>query len=137
MMFRRSRASKPQNRIDSLIGPGTRIDGDLNFSGGLRVDGQVVGKLSSSADKPAMLVVSEQARIEGEIRVEHVVINGTVVGPVYALEHLELQSKAKVTGDVHYKQIEIQLGAVVAGNLVHCDSGYSEKVVAFKPATAD
>jgi cytoskeletal protein CcmA (bactofilin family) len=137
MVFGRSKPRKPQNRIDSLIGPGTRIEGDVSFTGGLRVDGQVLGNVVGSGDKPSMLVLSEQARIEGEIRVGHVVINGTVAGPVHALEYLELQSKAKVTGDVHYKQIEIQVGAVVEGNLVYHDSQHSDKVVAFKPAALD
>jgi cytoskeletal protein CcmA (bactofilin family) len=136
-MFRKKEPRKPHNRIDSLIGQGTRVEGSVTFAGGLRVDGQVIGDVIGTGDKPSMLVLSEQARIEGEIRVSHVVINGTVAGPVHATEYLELQSKARVTGDVHYKNMEIQLGAVVEGNLVHQDSQYSEKVVAFKPASGD
>lgn len=137
MIFSSKKGGKPQNRIDSLIGQGTRIEGDVHFSGGLRVDGQVIGSVVGSGDQPSMVVLSEQARVQGEIRVAHVVINGTVVGPVHALEYLELQSKAKVTGDVHYRNIEIQRGAVVEGNLVHGDSQPSDKVVAFKPAAGD
>jgi cytoskeletal protein CcmA (bactofilin family) len=136
-MFGKKEPKKPQNRIDSLIGQGTRIEGNVCFSGGLRVDGQVVGDVTGAGDTPSMLVLSEQARIEGAIRVSHVVINGTVVGPVHAGDYLELQSKARVSGNVHYKNMEIQLGAVVEGNLVHQDSQYSEKVVAFKPASGD
>jgi cytoskeletal protein CcmA (bactofilin family) len=64
-------------------------------------------------------VLSERARVEGEIRVSHAVINGTVVGPVYGTQYVELQSKCKVSGDVHYRTLEIQLGAVVQGRLVH------------------
>jgi cytoskeletal protein CcmA (bactofilin family) len=136
-MFSRKEPKKPQNRIDSLIGQGTRIEGSVTFTGGLRVDGQVIGDVIGTGDKPSMLVLSEQARIEGEIRVSHVVINGTVVGPVHAVDYLELQSKAKVAGNVHYKNMEIQMGAVVEGNLVHQESQYTEKVVALKPAAAD
>jgi cytoskeletal protein CcmA (bactofilin family) len=83
------------------------------------------------------LVLSEQAQIEGEIRVSHVVINGTVVGPVHAAEYVELQAKANVTGDVHYKTLEIQLGAVVQGRLVYQSDSKSEKIVQFKPATSE
>ncbi|HEX6829392.1 MAG TPA: polymer-forming cytoskeletal protein [Burkholderiales bacterium] len=136
-MFGRKEPKKPQNRIDSLIGQGTRIEGNVTFSGGLRVDGQVIGDVTGIGDKASMLVLSEQARIEGAIRVSHLVINGTVAGPVYAMDYLELQGKARINGDVHYKNMEIQMGAVVAGNLVHQDSQYSEKVVAFKPASGD
>lgn len=111
--------NKPQNRIDSLVGAGTRIDGDVTFTGGLRIDGEVRGNVRGVADKPSTLVLSENARIEGEISVSHVVINGTVIGPVRAGEFLELQSRARVTGDVEYSTIEIHLGAVVQGRMVH------------------
>src|SRR5574340_1124572 len=112
-----SKGSKPQNRIDCLIGAGTRIEGDITFAGGLRVDGHVRGNVLAADGKPGTLVLSEQAQIEGEIRVSHAVINGTVVGPVHATEYVELQAKANVTGDVYYKTIEMQLGAVVQGRL--------------------
>ncbi len=118
-MFGGRKPAKPQSRIDSLIGAGTRIEGDLYFTGGLRIDGEVRGKVTAAPDTAATLVVSEEARVEGEIRVSHLVINGTVVGPVHAAEFLELQAKARITGDVHYHRIEMHLGAVVDGRLVH------------------
>lgn len=136
-MFGSNNSNKPQNRIDCLIGAGTTINGDINFSGGLRVDGHVRGNVISAEDKPGTLVLSDQARIEGEIRVAHAVINGTVVGPVNAVEYVELQGKANVTGDVHYRTLEIQLGAVVQGRLVYQPEGKSDKVVPIKPAVAE
>ncbi|MBI5108264.1 MAG: polymer-forming cytoskeletal protein [Rhodocyclales bacterium] len=111
--------SKPQGRIDSLIGAGTALVGDVTFSGGLRVDGEVRGNVRSADGQPATLVLSEHARIEGEIAVSHVVINGTVIGPVHSSDFLELQPRAKVTGDVEYATIEMHLGAIVQGRLVH------------------
>ena len=113
------RDSKPQNRIDSLIGATTRIEGNIFFSGGLRVDGAVRGNVAGLADQPATLVVSEQARIDGEVQAAHVVVNGTINGPVDARETLELQAGSRVKGDIHYKSIEIQQGAVIEGRLVH------------------
>ena len=113
------RESKPHNRIDSLIGATTRIEGNLFFSGGLRIDGTVRGNVAALPDQPCTLVLSEHARIEGEVRAAHVVINGTVTGPVFASESLELQANAKVKGDVHYESIEIVRGAVVEGRLIH------------------
>lgn len=135
-MFGNNR-SKPQNRIDCLIGAGTVIEGSITFTGGLRIDGRVKGNVIAAADKPGTLVLSEQAQIDGEIHVSHAVINGTVTGPVHATEYIELQAKANVTGDVHYKTLEVQLGAVVQGRLVHQDAGKSDKIVQFKPASAD
>jgi cytoskeletal protein CcmA (bactofilin family) len=130
-MFGAKGNTKPQNRIDCLIGTGTTIEGDITFTGGLRVDGRVKGSVVAADGKSSTLVLSEQAQIEGEIRVSHVVINGTVVGPIHAGEYLELQAKGNVTGDVYYKTLEIQLGAVVQGRLVYQSEGKSEKVVQF------
>ena len=133
-MFRK-KASKPQNRIDSLIGAGTMIEGNVTFSGGLRVDGEIKGNVRAAGDGPTTLVISEHAKVEGEIAVSHVVINGTVNGPVVSSEFLELQDKARVNGDVQYSSIEIQLGAVVQGNLVH--TGTMAKSVELKLASAN
>lgn len=130
--------SKPQNRIDSLIGAGTVITGDLNFSGGMRIDGQVNGNVVATPGKPSTLVLSELAQINGNVDVTHLVVNGTINGAVTASEYLELQSKAKVTGDVNYATIEIQLGAVVDGRLLHGTAGGErEKVVSLKVGKAE
>ena len=136
-MFGGKGGSKPHNNIECLIGAGTTIEGNIIFAGGLRVDGRVRGDVIATEGKPGTLVLSEQAQIEGEIRVSHVVINGTVIGPVHAAEYVELQPKANVTGDVHYRTLEIQLGAVVQGRLVYESEGKSENVVQLKPATVD
>ena len=136
-MFGSKGSSKPKNSIECLIGAGTTIEGNITFAGGLRVDGRVRGNVIAADGKPGTLVLSEQAQIEGEIRVSHVVINGTVVGPVHAAEYVELQTKANVTGDVYYKTLEIQLGAVVQGRLVYQNDSKSDKVVQFKPAAAE
>ena len=132
-MFGR-KGTKPQSRIDCLIGAGTRVEGNVIFSGGLRIDGQVCGRIVAEDGKPGTLVVSEQARVEGEIRAPHVVINGAVCGPVNSSEYVELQAKANVTGDVYYNTLEMQVGAVVQGRLVHEDSAKSDKVVPLKTA---
>jgi cytoskeletal protein CcmA (bactofilin family) len=129
--------SKPQTRIDSLIGAGTTIEGDLNFSGGMRIDGQVNGNVIAAQDKPSTLVLSEQARVNGEVNVTHLVINGVISGPVFASEYMELQSKAKVNGDVHYTTLEIQLGAIVEGRLIHTNTAAQDKVVAFKASSGE
>jgi cytoskeletal protein CcmA (bactofilin family) len=129
--------SKPQTQIDSLIGANTVIGGDLNFSGGLRIDGQVNGNVIATQGKPSTLVLSEHAQVNGEVSVTHLVINGAINGSVSASEYLELQSKAKVSGDVHYKTIEIQLGAIVEGRLLHVSAGTEDKVLAFKTGNSE
>lgn len=113
------KSTKPQSRIDSLIAHGTRIDGDISFSGGLRIDGEIIGNVRAGAGQASTLVLSEQARVEGAIEVSHLVVNGTIAGPVYVSEYVELQAKSRVTGDVYYKTLEMHVGAVVEGKLVH------------------
>lgn len=130
-------SKKPQSRIDTLIGAGTEIEGNITFSGGLRIDGHVRGNIMSSGDQPGMLVISEQAEVEGEIRVHHVMVNGQVKGPIHANQTLELQPKASVTGDVHYQKLEMQMGAVVQGRLVYGVDSQSDKVVKFKSASSE
>ena len=113
------KTNRPPKGIDSLIGAGTRIEGNVFFSGGLRLDGSVRGNVSALPEQPGTLVVGETGRIDGEVAVPRLVVNGTINGPVHATETLELQANSKVKGDVHYKSIEIQQGAVVEGRLVH------------------
>lgn len=127
-----NKESKPQNRIDTLIGAGTTITGDIAFSGGLRIDGEIKGNVRASGDQSSTLVISEHARIEGEVSVAHLVINGTVAGPVVSSGFLELQAKARVTGDIQYNSIEMHLGAVVEGRMVH--TGQPGKTVELKLA---
>ncbi|MBK7768681.1 MAG: polymer-forming cytoskeletal protein [Sulfuritalea sp.] len=127
--------SKPQGRIDSLIGTGTTLVGDVSFTGGLRVDGEIKGNIRGVDGQPATLVISEHARVEGEISVSHLVVNGTVIGSVHSSDFLELQTRARVTGDVEYSTIEIHLGAIVQGRLVH--HGLPAKAVELKLAASN
>lgn len=109
------------NTIDCLIGQGTMIAGDVHFKGGLRIDGQVNGRVIAEPGEPSILVLSENARIVGEVHAAHLVVNGTIEGPITADELVELQPKARVTGDVRYRSIEMHNGAVVDGVLAHLD----------------
>jgi cytoskeletal protein CcmA (bactofilin family) len=117
-MFSKS-SHKPQNRIDTLIGAESTVEGNIAFSGGLRVDGCIRGNVTEVGSKSGTLVLSEHGRIEGSISVSHAVINGTVVGPVIARQYIELQAKSRVTGDVCYKSLEMHMGAVVEGKLIY------------------
>ena len=127
-MFFKNR-NKPQSRIDTLIGAETRIEGDIHFSGGLRVDGSIRGNVSEVASTPGTLVLSEHGRIEGAVTASQLVINGKVVGPVRANQFVELQAKSRVTGDVHYKSLEMHTGAVIEGKLIYLGDAAAEAVV--------
>jgi cytoskeletal protein CcmA (bactofilin family) len=117
------KGSKQENRpaasVDTLIGRQTELHGDVHFSGGLHVDGKIKGKIVADDDKSTVLSVSETGHIEGDVRVSHVVLNGTIIGDVYAAQRITLSSKARVSGNVYYKLIEMTSGATVNGQLVY------------------
>jgi cytoskeletal protein CcmA (bactofilin family) len=127
-MFFKNR-NKPQSRIDTLIGAETRIEGDIHFSGGLRVDGSIRGNVSDISSTPGTLVLSEHGRIEGAVTASQLVINGKVIGPVRANQFVELQAKSRVTGDVHYKSLEMHTGAVIEGKLVYLGDAVPEAII--------
>lgn len=142
-MFGRKKKNQLHNHIDTLIGVNTNITGDISFSGGLRIDGHITGNIIAADDEHSTLVLSDEGRIEGEIKVANIVINGTVTGPIHARGYLELQAKAKVYGDIHYGSLEIQLGASVEGKMIHQDkleSGnkqLSDKKITLIPSAPD
>lgn len=108
---------KSQPPIKSLIAQGTRIEGNIKFSEGLRVDGEAFGDIQAGAEESSLLVISEAAVVQGAVMADHVIINGTVRGPVHARELLELQPKARIEGDVSYVALEMHQGAMISGQL--------------------
>ncbi|MDZ7920424.1 polymer-forming cytoskeletal protein [Rhodoferax sp.] len=108
---------KKQPPIKSLIAEGTQIEGNLAFSDGLRVDGTIVGNVLASDGGASILVISDSASITGEITADHIIVNGTVKGPIHARHMLELQPKARIEGDVEYAALEMHQGALIAGQL--------------------
>ncbi len=123
-----------KSTIDSLIGFNTRIEGTVHFSGGLRIDGEVHGDIIAEPGEEAVLVVSDRARIEGEVHCANMIVNGYIAGPVHCSELLELQPHARIVGDVHYKLLEIHGGALVAGKLTHQQDEAAGLHLALAPA---
>jgi cytoskeletal protein CcmA (bactofilin family) len=126
---------KKQPPIRSLIGEGTVLHGEVRFSEGLRIDGEVHGDVVAVGDMPSLLVISEKARVQGKVRAGHVIINGTVCGPVLADELLELQPKARIEGDVRYEAIEMHQGSTIDGEIRALKNGDDRP--ALKLATAN
>lgn len=117
MFFKKS--NRTQDTIETLIGADTRIEGNVYFSGGLRIDGVVLGSVTEPNDKPGTLILSEHGKIEGAVTASRSVINGSVTGPVNASQFIELQTKARIVGDVYYHSLEMHTGAVVEGKLIY------------------
>ena len=106
-------------QIDTLVGQGTEITGDLAFTGGLHVDGRIIGNVVAEEGSSALLILSEFGRIEGEVRAPNMVLNGEVVGDVYGSSRVELAPKARIKGNVYYNLLEMSIGAEVNGGLLH------------------
>lgn len=123
-------------KIDSLVGKNTKIMGDLDFTGGLLVDGKVMGNITAAEDDNATITISENGYVQGEIQIPNIIINGTVEGNVYASNHVELARKARVFGNVYYSLFEMAMGAEVNGNLVHVSDEKKNVSIEQKPEQA-
>jgi cytoskeletal protein CcmA (bactofilin family) len=120
-MFNKKQRKHPG--VDTLVGPNTRIDGDLNFEGGCHVDGTVKGNVSADTESNSALSVSEDGNVEGGVTVPYVVLQGIVRGDVFATKRVELGPTARVIGNVYYNLIEMAIGAEINGKLVHQPEG--------------
>lgn len=109
----------PRPRIDSYIGPKTKVKGNFLFLGGLQVDGKIKGHVHAHENSHSCLIISESALIDGEVRAPYVILKGKVIGDVYAYKHLEMGPKARVIGNVYYSVLEMARGAQVHGALIH------------------
>ena len=106
-------------RIDTLVGQGTEINGDLMFTGGLHIDGRIIGNVIAEEGSSSILILSEFGHIEGEVKVPNMVLNGKITGDVYGSTRVELAPKSRIKGSVYYNLIEMAIGAEVNGGLVH------------------
>ena len=111
------------------MGVETRIEGDLHFNGGLRVDGAIRGSVSEQNGTPSTLILSEHGKIEGAVTAAKIVLNGKVIGPVKSSHFIELQTKARITGDLYYKSLEMHTGAVIEGKLIYLGDGAADEVL--------
>ena len=108
----------PVAAITTLIAEGTVIRGDVEFTGGLHLDGMVEGSISAEGTD-AVLTLSEKGRVIGEIRASNAVINGAISGDIVVADRLELASNARIEGNVYYKVLEMAAGAQVNGKMVY------------------
>ena len=121
-MFKSKPIHHDGQAIDTLIGAQVTIHGDLVFSGGLYVEGRIHGKVLAEQGARAVLTLAEQGRIEGEVQVPVVILNGELQGDVHASERVELAAKARVLGNIHYKVVEMRAGATLTDRLIHVDA---------------
>ena len=125
-----AKPSRDGQAVDTLIGPQVTLRGDLEFSGGLYIEGRIIGRGTAAEGERAVLVIGEAGSIEGEVRAPIVMIDGRLDGDVHATDRVELGAKARVTGNVHYRTVEMHAGAQLTGRLVHADATVAEIIEA-------
>ncbi len=114
-------------KIDTLVGKNTVITGDLEFKGGLHVDGKIIGNVIAEEGSMAVIILSENGFIEGEVKVPNMVLNGKIIGDVFGSNRVELASKSRINGSVYYNLIEMAIGAEVNGGLIHSPNHDAQK----------
>ncbi len=115
----------------TVIGSGTVIHGGVSFTGGLHLDGEIHGDvIADSESNNSTLTVSDQATIVGDVRVANIIVNGSIDGDIDSSSLLELAENARVSGEIHYQQLEMAMGASVAGGMVHLSEEGDEKAQA-------
>lgn len=117
MFFKKS--VQIDSQIDTLIGHETQLNGNMQFAGGLRVDGLIVGNVIEKQTHPSTLIISENGAVTGAVEASKIVLNGMIRGPVRSSIFIELQSKARIIGDLYYKSLEMHTGAVIEGKLIY------------------
>ncbi len=117
MFFKKS--VQIDSHIDTLVGHETQINGNMQFAGGLRVDGAITGNVIEKREHPSTLIISENGSVTGAVEASKIVLNGTIRGPVRSAVFIELQSKARIVGDLYYKSLEMHTGAVIEGKLIY------------------
>ena len=118
---------KKVTQIDSLLGQKTQINGDISFTGGLHIDAKVEGNITAPEESGSVLTLSEQGSIKGDVRVPNMIINGRIIGNVYAEEYLELALHAHITGNVYYNIIEMETGSEVNGSLIRASDNMASQ----------
>lgn len=120
-MFK-SKSAGADAQVDTLIGPQVVIRGDFQFSGGLYVEGKIIGSVTAVEGEPATLTLADNGVIEGEVRAPIAIVNGRIDGDIWCDERIELAAKARVQGNVHYRVVEMIAGSILTGRLVHIES---------------
>ena len=130
--YRRKSSTPRSVPLSTLIAEAVEITGDLAFDGGVRIDGRIKGDLigrTAEGQGPSLLVLSDKGRIEGSVRCGDAVINGTITGDLDVEHRLELQSDARVSGTIRYRELQMDVGASVTGHLLKAETAGAGNVV--------
>ena len=136
MFGKKKDASIELTKLSSLIASNVEVVGDLSFVDGLRIDGHVRGNVLSKQGVKSLVVLSDRGSVTGNVRSHDAVINGVIVGDLEVEHFLELQANARITGNISYRQLQMDCGASVDGKLTKLgDANDSSNVVELPQTT--
>ncbi|MBW7861063.1 MAG: polymer-forming cytoskeletal protein [Rhodocyclaceae bacterium] len=136
MFGRKQKKTIEVNKLSSLIADNLRIVGDVYFSGGLRVDGHIEGDVIGRNGDKSLIVLSEKGSIIGRVQAYDAVINGSVKGDLEVEHFLELHSNARIAGNISYRQLQMDCGAGIEGQLVRVSEPEQEMRLIGSSSTA-
>ena len=105
--------TKKPDTITMLLGPGTTIEGTVEFENTIRLEGNVVGKIFSTDGK---LIIGETAVVNGEIMVNIAIIMGRVNGKINARKRVEVYPPGRIEGDIQSPAVLLESGVIFNGN---------------------
>ncbi|MEZ5565946.1 MAG: polymer-forming cytoskeletal protein [Gammaproteobacteria bacterium] len=126
MFGKKNRMAIQVTKLSSLVAHNMSVKGDVGFEGGLRVDGRIEGNVCSNNEAHSLLVLSNKGTITGRVKVYDAVIDGHVQGDLEVEHFLELQANARISGNITYRQLKLDCGATVDGQLLRVPSTSAE-----------
>ena len=114
---------EPENRLPNMIGPGTKIVGNIETNGDIRIDGAIDGDIQSKGK----VVVGPNGEVKGEVKCINCEISGKVNGKILVSELLSLKASSNITGDIMTGKLTIEPGAIFTGTC-NMDKGSTGKI---------
>ena len=107
-----------ENRITGFFDDGTEFSGELRFTGSFRIEGYYKGRIESDS----ILIIGERGKVEADIVVRHVLINGEFKGSIKAAEKVEIHNRGRVSGSIQTPKLIIEEGAYLDANCQTAES---------------
>lgn len=117
------------SRFSSLIAENLSLSGDMEFEEGLKISGRVRGNVRHKPGSAALLALSAGGCIEGNVSSHDALVDGSIIGDLEVANVLELHSNARVRGNISYRQLSMEPGAVVDGTLRKLDEAGAARLL--------
>jgi len=101
-----------EDKITGFFDKDTIIKGDLSFKGSFRIDGHFKGKI----DSDSLLIIGEKGKVEADVKIGYIIINGEINGTIQAKDKVEINSQGRVIGTIITPKLIVEEGAYLEVN---------------------